>query len=221
MMMGMRTISNGRATWLRSGQAVTEMAVFGSLILVGFAVLLSYAQTFTENQALQQQAFRMALRKAYDENGFVSYSIIKNPRSVSPSSNFGEGQRSSISASSSILWSKGEAVSRSFYQINEDQVPIPLSDEAPAEVWDVQTAANTAYNGSETKEEDTFKIATSRRAELQDTITTTLKLKDAPDIVITQGLGANGRYSQAAAGTTITRSRTWETPHSTTGNPSQ
>jgi len=199
------------------GQAVTEMAVFGSLILVGFAVLLSYAQTFTENQALKQQAFRMALSNAYTDNGFVSYNILKNPRSVSPSGNFREGERSGISAASSVLWSKGEAESRSYYQINDDLIEIPLFDKdgvpTPAEVWDVQTGARTEYSGQETREEDTSKIATSRRARLQDTITTTLKLKDAPDIAITQGLGADGRYSQASAGAQVSKSRKWETPH--------
>lgn len=211
-MVRMRTIPKG--------QAVTEMAVFGSLILVGFAVLLSYAQTFTEQQALQQQAFRMALRKAYSDNGFVSYRITKNPHSVSPSSNFREGQRSSISAASSVLWSKGEAVSRSYYQINEDEIEIPRGQDGTplAVVWDTQDA-NTTYSGRERKEEDAYKIATTRRARLRDTLTAKLSLEDGSNITIIQGLGANGRYSQAAAGTTITRSRTWETPHSTTGNP--
>lgn len=190
-----------------SGQAVTEMAVFGSLILVGFAVLLSYGQTFTEQQTLQQQAFRMALIKAYNDNGFVSYNILKNPRSVSPFGNFREGARSSVSAASSVLWSLGEAVSNSYYQLNEDEIA------TPAAVWDVQTAASAEYSGQEAKNEDTFKIATSRSAQLRDTITTTLKLEAAPDIVIVQGLGNNGRYSQAAAGTTITKGRVWETPH--------
>ena len=211
------------------GQAVTEMAVFGSFILVGFAVLLSHAQTFTENQALKQQAFRMALSKAYTDNGFVSYNILKNPRNVSPSSNFKERERSSISAASSVLWSKGEAESRSYYQINEDQIEIPRFEkndvDTPAEVWDVQTTSQNNYSGSEERQEDNVGINTTRSAWLQDTVTTTLKLRyqttedeeghfqDAPDQVLVQGLGENGRYSQEANSTVVSRTRKWETPH--------
>lgn len=197
------------------GQAATEMAVFGSLILVCFGVLLTYAQSFTENQALQQQAFRMALRRAYDNNGFVSYRMTKNPRAVSPFSNFGEGERSSISASSSVLWSLGEAESRSYYRINEDEIEIPLAaDGTPlGVVWDTQDA-QTIYSASERRQEDTDKIATTRSAMLQDTLTAKINLEDGSSVTIVQGLGADGRYSQAAAGTTVTRSRTWETPHS-------
>ena len=189
------------------GQATTEMAIFGSLIIMVFGAWLSYAQNFTEQQALQQQAFRMALRKAYADNGFVSYRITKNPRFVSPSANFAEGQRSSISAASSVLWSKGEAESKSYYQINEDEIQIPLGV-----VWDTQDS-DTAYSGMEGKREDAAGITTTRRAEFQDTISANLRLEDGSDIVITQGLGPDGRYSQAAVGAAITKGRVWETPH--------
>lgn len=213
------------------GQAATELAIFGSLIIICFASLLSYSQSFTENQALQQQSFRMALQKAYDDNGFVSYHISKNPRSVNPSANFKAGSRSGVSASSSVLWSKGEAVSRSYYQINEDMVDIPSFKkdgvDTPASVWDVQTNAVSNYTGAEGKQEDASGVHTTRRAALSDTVTTILKLnyqtaKDGPfinatDVVITQGLGPDGRYSQDAANTTVIKERTWETPHSKVG----
>ena len=198
----------------QKGQAVTEMAIFGSLIIMVFGVWLSYAQTFTEQQALQQQAFRLALRKAYDDNGFVSYRITKNPRFVSPDANFGEGERSSISASSSVLWSMGESVSNSYYQINEDEIQIPLAgDGTPlGVVWDTQDS-ESAYSGMEGKEEGAAGITTTRRADFQDTINATLRFEDGSSRVITQGLGPDGRYSQAAVGAAITKGRVWETPH--------
>lgn len=194
----------------RRGQAVVEMAVFGSLIIVIFAALLSYAQTFTEQQALQQQAFRMALRKAYEDNGFVSYGITKNARFVNPAANFGEGQRSSISAANSVLWSMGEAVSSSYYKINEDEIPSAVR-------LDTQDSAVT-YSGKERKQENAAGIVTVRSAELKDTITTTLEFEDGSKRKIIQGLGPDGRYSQASAGAAITRSRVWETPHPQTQN---
>lgn len=213
------------------GQAATEMAVFGSLILICFTVLLSYGQTFTEQQALQQQAFRRALRRAHDDNGFISYNIIKNPRNVNLFGGFREGERGSISAGSSVLWNLGEPENRAYYQINEDLIEIPRynkktkneSAPTPAEVWDVQTGAESEYLTHDTRQENSAMIRTGRDARLTDTITTTLKLRyqkkdggsfsDAPDRVMTQGLGPQGRYSQASVGAAVTGSRTWETPH--------
>ena len=222
----------------KNGQAVVELAIFGSLILTGFAVLLSYSQTFTEQQALQQQAFRMALRKAYSENGFVSYNIIKHHRAPNIFSNFRQSNRESISAGSSLMWSKGESKSFSYYQVNEDVVTISTHKESqggkdfdvPDEVWNVQSNANTEYSGEETKQEDRAKITTGRKANLQDTVTTTLKIRykkdqdcegqeceyiNRDDVVFTQGLCDTGGYSRAcaAAGNRVQKERIWKTPH--------
>src|SRR3989338_2418037 len=91
-----------------TGQAVTEMAIFGSLVIMVFGIWLSYAQTFTEQQTLQQQAFRMALRRAYrandEQGGFISYNIIKNYRTPNLSGGFRQGNRESASAGSTVLW---------------------------------------------------------------------------------------------------------------------
>lgn len=209
------------------GQAATELAIFGSLIIICFASLLSYSQSFTENQALQQQSFRMALQRAYDDNGFVSYHISKNPRSVNPSANFKAGSRSGTSASSTVMWSKGIPESHSYYQINEDMIELPLfeqdGEDTPASVWDVQTSAVSNYTGNEGKREDPGGVQTIRRASFSDTINTTLKLhyqetEDGPyinatDIVVVQGLDDDGRYRQSAVNATVTRERIWQTPH--------
>lgn len=209
------------------GQAATELAIFGSLIIICFASLLSYSQSFTENQALQQQSFRMALQKAYDDNGFVSYHISKNPRSVNPSANFKASSRSGTSASSTVMWSKGIPESHSYYQINEDMIELPLFEQdgvdTPASVWDVQTNTVSNYTGNEGKHENSGGMQTTRGASFSDTINTTLRLHyqavkngpyiNATDIVIVQGLDDDGRYRQSAAGTTVTRGRTWQTPH--------
>jgi len=199
------------------GQAAVELAIFGSLIMTGFAVLLSYSQTFTEQQALQQQAFRMALRRAYDDNGFVSYNIIKHHRTPNIFGNFGQGNRESVSAGSSVLWSKGEAESFSYQQVNDDLREIPSYGDTPAEVWNIESSADTYYSGAEEKREDAAKITTTRSADLRDTITTTLKIRqddvDYDDIMLVQGLCADGRYSTTCARDTIGKRRTWETPH--------
>lgn len=188
-------------------QATTELAIFGSLILVCFAILISYGQNMQEQQILQQQAFRKALKKAYNENAFVSYNITKNPRTVSIFGNYGEGGRGSVGAGASVNWCLGEPEEKSYYQINEDEVAIDGS------VWDVETEAATTYKGQEKRTEDEVGIVTTKKANLSDTITTRLKVEGGSDIVITQGLGSDGRYRQSAVGTEVTKEQTWATPH--------
>lgn len=106
----------------RKGQATTELAVFGSLILVCFAVLVSYGQSLQEQQILKQQAFRKALEKAYNENAFVTYNIMKNPRTANVFGRYGEGGRSSTSAAASVNWNLGNMAESGYYQINEDEL---------------------------------------------------------------------------------------------------
>ncbi|MCK9603363.1 MAG: hypothetical protein M0R66_03295 [Candidatus Omnitrophica bacterium] len=188
-------------------QATTELAIFGSLILVCFAILISYGQSMQEQQILQQQAFRKALKKAYNENAFVSYNITKNPRTVNIFGNYGEGGRGSVGAGASVNWCLGESADKSYYQINEDEVAVD------GNIWDVETQAATAYKGQETRTEDEVGIASTKKASLTDTITTRLKVEGGSDVVITQGLDSDGRYRQSAAGTEVNKEQAWTTPH--------
>jgi len=189
-------------------QATTELAIFGSLILVCFAILISYGQSLQEQQILQQQTFRKALKKAYDENAFVSYNVVKNPRTVNLFGKYGEGGRSSVNAGASVSWCLGESAEKSYYQINEDTVEIPEG----SEVWDIETEAGTSFKGQETRSEDTGGITSAKSANVGDTITTRLKIKGGSDIVITQGLDSDGKYRQSAVGTQLAKERTWVTP---------
>lgn len=206
-------LSSTTLTTSRLGQAVIELAIFGSLILTAFAVLLSHSQSFSERLTLQQQSFRMALRKAYNDNGFVSYKIIKHHRAPDVLANFRQGNRQSISSGSSVLWSIGEPESFSYYQVNEDLVPISTTADVPDVVWNVENSAQTDYSGKEEKQEDNLGITTDRSANIKDTITTKLKIIGKPDVVVTQGLCDNGRYAQACAGNTMHKERIWKTPH--------
>lgn len=192
------------------GQATTELAIFGSLILVCFALLISYGQSLQEQQILQQQTFRKALKKAYDENALVSYNTVKHPRTANVFGRYGEGGRGSVSTGASVNWCLGEPLEKSYYQINEDTFEIADG----SEVWDVETEATTAYRGRERNSEDGANITTAKSADLTDTMTTRLKIDGGSDIVVTQGMDSGGRYRQSAAGTEVSKEKTWVTPHS-------
>ncbi len=189
-------------------QATTELAVFGSLILICLAVLISYGQNLQEQQILQQQAFRKALKKAYNENAFASYNIIKNPRTVNLFGNYGEGGRSSASAGASVAWCLGAPAEKSYYEINEDELELPSG----TKVTDIENQASTSYTGQETIFEDPNAATSTKQGRVTDTITTTIKVDGGSDITITQGLDSDGRYRQSAVGTEVSRQKTWTTP---------
>lgn len=183
----------------RSGQAVTEMAIFGSLVIMVFGIWLSYAQTFTEQQTLQQQSFRMALRRAYRANdkqgGFISYNIIKNHRTPNLSGGLNQGNRESVSSGSTVLWAVSNPESYSYYQINEDLVGSATDDDGykmlkrvkkkvdgqdvntPVEVWNVETETVNEYSSTNLKHEDSAVIRTTRSSSNMDEIKTTLKTR--------------------------------------------
>ena len=219
--------TKGQALRLRSGQAVTEMAIFGSVIFLCFGVLLSYAHNFTEQQALQQQSFRMALQH-YEDNGFISYNIIKHYNMPNLGGAFRQGERGSVSAGNSVSWYIGEPESRSFYQINEDLKEIPRHEkddvDTPDEVWNIETDSQAGYSANELKQENTERIRTTRSSSNKDDVTTRLKIRyqddediyyDGVDIVSSQRLNEDGRYNQEARDddVVVERKRSWETPH--------
>ncbi|MDD4986875.1 MAG: hypothetical protein PHQ43_14090 [Dehalococcoidales bacterium] len=190
-------------------QATTELAVFGSLILICLAVLVSYGQSLQEQQILQQQAFRKALKKAYDENAFASYNIIKNPRTVNLFGGYGEGSRGGASSGASVAWCLGDPAEKNYYEINEDEIEVPTG----TKIIDVETRASTTYTARETKFEDPTAATTTKQARLTDTLTTTLKADGGSDITITQGLGADGCYRQSTVGQEVSKDKEWVTPH--------
>ena len=210
-----------------TGQAVTEMAIFGSVIFLCFGVLLSYAHNFTEQQALQQQSFRMALQH-YEDNGFISYNIIKHYNMPNLGGAFRQGERGSVSAGNSVSWYIGEPESRSFYQINEDLEEIARHEkddvDTPDEVWNIETESRTEYSANELKQEENEKITTTRSSSNKDDVTTRLKIRyedddgnyhNEDDVVFSQRLNKKGRYSEKARGNDIVieKKRSWETQH--------
>ncbi|MBU2035740.1 MAG: hypothetical protein KKA59_08215 [Candidatus Omnitrophica bacterium] len=118
------------------GQAAVEIAVFGSLIILAVGALLSYTRTIREQQLLEQQVFRQALKDAYehkfnvtdikgdvqtDYGATVSYSKSLDKQAEL----LFEPNRRGYSASSTILWSGAEdppALNK--MRVNQDNVTL-------------------------------------------------------------------------------------------------
>lgn len=118
---------------LRKAQALTEMAIFGTLILLCLYYLLSYLQRLNERQYVAQEAFRSALARAHDGGvGSVSYSVFSNRRSTSINAPV-IGERGQASGSAQIYWgtppisysetgevTTGDLSSLNYYKFNSD-----------------------------------------------------------------------------------------------------
>ena len=94
----------------RRGQATTELAVFGFVMLIALASLLRYGQLLNQQQEMRMHAFRKALGKAYDGYGAgglggASYTSLKNMHLVSVFNDYYNGsQRTSVSGGGVVLW---------------------------------------------------------------------------------------------------------------------
>lgn len=94
----------------KRGQATTELAIFGFVMLIALASLLRYGQLLNQQQELRMHAFRKALGKAYngyDIGGFggASYTSLKNMHLVSVFRDYYDGsQRTTVSGGATVLW---------------------------------------------------------------------------------------------------------------------
>jgi hypothetical protein len=111
-------------------QSVVELAVLSSMMLLGVSLLLSFGQRLEMQQKLKMDAFRLAMKKAYEKNGTVSYTIKKDTRSFNLFGGLGQGQLSTTGASASVMWQKGmpgpqgvdNDAAYAFYEINGQMV---------------------------------------------------------------------------------------------------
>ena len=188
----------------RKGQAVAEMAIFGSLVLLLFGSLLSYGQRYNDQQYVQMEAFRRALKKANDGLGTegsgagasARYQLIENRRHADLSGNFRKGSAQSFSSSSNVFWavpSMGQrAGNLNVYKINEDEKQVNYRDYVPEEQDETRSfqteelSTNSDLSFRETvikdetppkiinNEEIPAKITNSNVSQLQETIITTI-----------------------------------------------
>ncbi len=181
------------------GQAAVELAVFGSLILIALSVLLTYGQRLEIQQQLKMEAFRRALTKAYEKNSSVSYTLRKDARFFNLFGGYREGQSSSVGASASVMWVKGNPGAMdtdgnsyyAFYQINDTmigdvenglqryekkvftQTGKDVEIKSPVSIWKEEVNKQTEYTSHSTRAENSAGITIKDKPTLKETVTTT------------------------------------------------
>ena len=137
----------------KKAQAVLEIGLLGSLILIVFALLIGYIQQLNDNQFLLMKNFRTALKRAHDENAVVSYTSLEDRRHVNTNSPL-EGSRKTLSASNYVYWavpSVGSAPdSKAYYNINDEEILLGEDEEVEDIVFEYDTALTKSFNRIET-----------------------------------------------------------------------
>jgi len=208
----------------KRGQAMVEMAIFGTLILFVFGMLISYAQRMNEQQYIQMEAFRRGLEKACtfagsEDSGAgasVQYTAMENKRLADLSDTFRKGSPTTIRGSSSVFWAVPQTgtqpENKIVYKINDDEATFDRG----TQVESINTTSGTEFTDNLQKVESPQGITTSRDSQLKDTITTTLADENGSTIwEVTQGAyrDADGqiRYGSQAVDNTIDSARSWRT----------
>ena len=103
----------GRKMWahwvhpsFKKGQAILELALFGSILIMLLGLLVSYGMKYNFQQQVMQQAFRKALASASDvqnnKPSSVSHIVIKDRHIPNPANPFAVGSVAPVSASASV-----------------------------------------------------------------------------------------------------------------------
>lgn len=131
----------------KKGQAVAEMAIFGSLILLIFGVLLSFMQQSNDRQYVQMEAFRRALEKANSYIGTaddgsgasVQYTLAQNRHQINLMGGYKQGSNVTQTGSANVYWAipksqKGSSAdSLLVFRVNEDEEVVKYNDYIPEE----------------------------------------------------------------------------------------
>lgn len=222
----------------RKGQSMAELAIFGSIVLFIFGMLLSYLQRMNDQQYVQMENFRTTLTianlggltvdDAVNGGAAASLTSMETRRHVDLSGNYQKRSPQTMSSSAQVFWAVpavgSEPESRSYYKVNEDyspdfaqlEDPNPDDDEDPNAVENVNTSSNTAFSEIMDKQESQAAIANTRTSALKDTISTNLINKAGDSLwSVTQNLYRDNsgqyKYKEGVPSEFIIRSKTWET----------
>ena len=93
---------------IKRGQAILELAIFGSLLIMLLGILLNYGLRYNAQQQVTQHAFRKALVKAYDApypgKPISTTEVMVNDLHIpDPGHAFGLGSVTPVSSSASLI----------------------------------------------------------------------------------------------------------------------
>lgn len=103
----MKRRERNNITIKNKGQALIELAIFGSILLFCVAALIQYGLQANYQQEAQMEVFRKAQKMAFYRDGpnsAVSLVLFKNKSIPDPRDQFGFAERITVPASESVVW---------------------------------------------------------------------------------------------------------------------
>ncbi|MFA5357034.1 MAG: hypothetical protein WC301_06530 [Candidatus Omnitrophota bacterium] len=103
----MKNLIKGHILLKNEGQAFTELAIFGSILLFCVAMLIQYGLEANYQQQVQMEAFRKAQKIAFYKDGpgsSTSLVIIKDKPIPDPRDQWGYAERYPIMGSGNVVW---------------------------------------------------------------------------------------------------------------------
>ncbi len=182
----------------RKSQALSELAIFGTLIIAAFAAVLVYIQSMNSQQSLQMKAFRTAFQLSRGLNKEVSYTIIKDTPVVDFGDLFGRPDISRATASSTVVaMTKDTPTSNirdrdslEFYEVNgnrQEISPIKINivySNGNTDAWiaapisDVEYTTTKTRAGNITRNEGGSSITSTQTGTVSGQTTADLVLED-------------------------------------------
>ena len=183
---------------LKKSQAVLEMGLLRSLVLIVFSLLVGYIQQFNDNQFILMKNFRTALKRAHDENAVVSYTSIEDRRHVNTNSPL-EGSRKTLSASNYVYWavpSVGSAPnSKAYYNINDEEILLEEDEDVEDIVFEYDTDTDREFT----------------KIEAGDIISTVQDVRVAEELTYILRNSTGGPIRTVVQNREIDKQRMWET----------
>ena len=110
------------------GQSLTEMAIFGTLIITAFSFIIMFSERINRQQSYIMQGFRESLSEARAAKGPVSYTKLADRRMPNVYSPMTLGSQETFSNDSNTIW--GNKISElensyTYYKLNDaDKVEV-------------------------------------------------------------------------------------------------
>ncbi len=152
------------------GQALTEFAIFGSILLMCVAMLLQYGLQSNYQQQLQMEAFREAQRMAFNSSGpnaSKSVSVVRHKAFPDPRDQFGYAEHSPMSASESVVWDTDQNA-----QYVKHFNDTPKTEDLPSVYFDIESVdKNTMVDTTHT--DKTTGVVTKGKSSINSLAATT------------------------------------------------
>jgi len=196
----------------RKAQAVIELAILGSLIIMAFAIVISSSENYNRAQSYMQQTFRSTLLKAQEANDTGAVTAVDFRRMPNVTTPVEVGALARFSSGNSVLWSDGKKKDgefteskawflhhRSRYEFLEAGPPgaIPGASIESSFNYGSGLGSDSTY----IKRENSRNINTQKHLEASDNVTDHVVL--GSNTVTTGGpLGPGGLYGGEVSGLT-------------------